>query len=367
MIKLKRISVEGFRSIRSLKDLEFGSLNVLIGANGAGKSNLVQLFRMLNWMASSPGGLPDWVAMHGLADANLFDGAQTTPELKLVIDFAGSQVGDYQYFARLAHAPGDSLVFREERIRCAETAQSPWAETLAANRRRSGLHDEVVIKTAKVLLEAFKGIAAYQFHNTSERAPLRQSPNKEDNFALVGDGANLGPYLLRLANDYPHRYRRICDTLQQIAPYFADFVLEPQHDTVALRWREAGTDRVFHASQMSDGTLRTVALLTVLLQPVELQPAVMILDEPELGLHPFAVETIGGLLRSASIDRQIIVCTQSPDLLNEFEPEEVITVERRGRESVFKRLDMAGLSHWLDAYSLSDLWQKNVLGGGPTG
>lgn len=365
-MRLKRISIEGFRSIRSLNELELGSLNVLIGANGSGKSNLVQLFRMLSAMAETPDGLTDWIALHGFANANLFDGAQTTPELKLAVDFASAQAGECQYFIRLAQAAGDCLVFRDERMSSREHELSNWTGLLTADRRHSGLHDELLDPRANTILASLKGCRSYQFHNTSEKAPLRQARHQDDNAVLMADGANLAPYLLRLANDYPHSYKRITETLRQAAPFFANFLLEPQNGMVALRWRETGSDTVFHVSQMSDGTLRTVALLTLLLQPAELQPPVMILDEPELGLHPYAIDTLGGLLRSASIERQIIVLTQSPELLNHFEPEEVITVERHGRESVFRRLDTADLAGWLDAYSLSDLWLKNVLGGRPT-
>ena len=362
MIRLKRISVEGFRSIRSLQDLEFGSLNVLIGANGAGKSNLVQLFRMLNAMAQEPGRLQEWIALRGGASWNLFDGAATTPQLTVAIDFASELPTDYRYFARLGYAAGDSLVFLEERMWPSGVSPMLWASLGAPGVRESGLHGEL-LASAAVIRDQLTRCEAYHFHNTSPRAPLRQNRPVDDNTPLYDDAANLGSYLLRLSQDYPHSFKRIGDTLRQIAPYFSSFVLEPQHGFVALRWRETNSQTVFHASQMSDGTLRAVALLTLLLQPVELQPAVILIDEPELGLHPYAIELIGGLIRAASVDRQIIVSTQSPDLLNEFNPEEVITVERRGRESVFKRLDTEDLAGWLDEYSLSDLWQKNVLGG----
>ncbi|MFN7354681.1 MAG: AAA family ATPase, partial [Pseudanabaena sp.] len=151
-----------------------------------------------------------------------------------------------------------------------------------------------------------------------------------------------------------------------IVPFFADFMFAPMRNTVLLQWQEIGSDLVFSPHQASDGTLRAMALVTLLLQPPDSLPNILILDEPELGLHPYAINIIGGLINSVSNRCQVILATQSPLLVDCFEPEDIIVVERNDRESYFKRLDSSSLTDWLEEYSLSELWNKNVIGGRPS-
>lgn len=134
---------------------------------------------------------------------------------------------------------------------------------------------------------------------------------------------------------------------------------------IALRWREAGHDEDFNCHQLSDGSLRFIALATLLLQPESNLPAIVIIDEPELGLHPYAITLLASMIHHASQYRQVIVATQSPALLDHFQPDDVIVVERPGRETEFKRLEPAALAEWLEEYTLSELWDKNVFGGRP--
>jgi predicted ATPase len=103
-----------------------------------------------------------------------------------------------------------------------------------------------------------------------------------------------------------------------------------------------------------------------LVQPADQQAETIIIDEPELGLHPYAITVLAGLLKSASKEKQIIVSTQSVDLLSEFSPEDVIVVDRNGNKSILSRLDSSTLQDWLEEYSLGELWKKNLLGGRPS-
>jgi predicted ATPase len=117
---------------------------------------------------------------------------------------------------------------------------------------------------------------------------------------------------------------------------------------------------------LSDGTLRFICLTTLLLQPKSLLPDTLLIDEPELGLHPFAINLLADMLQEAAESKQVIVSTQSVELLNAFQPEDVVVVQREEDASVFKRLDKAALSDWLaDDYSLGELWKRNILGGRP--
>lgn len=153
-----------------------------------------------------------------------------------------------------------------------------------------------------------------------------------------------------------------------MAPFFQDFTLEPEHDnpeTILLRWEHKGTDAYFDASSLSDGTLRFMALATLFLQPTAYRPSVMVLDEPELGLHPYAITLLASLMKKASTDAQVIVATQSSLLLDHLEPEDVLVADRVNGASRFTRLDSSRLKSWLEDYSLGQLWEKNELGGRP--
>jgi predicted ATPase len=362
---LQRLSLSGFKTVRRLDALELGMMNLLIGPNGAGKSNLISFFRLLNRMATPPGYLQLYVARSGGASTYLYNGSETTQQISARLHFNGGGAASYDFV--LSHAASDTLIFEQELLAADEGRRT----ILAAS---PGHREMSLLSTApgfdlKGVLEATVNFLAdcrvHQFHNTSETARIRQRWSTTDNWALKEDGANLAPFLLRLRETHRPHYQRITSTIRQIAPFFADFVLEPEADSMLLRWREMGSDMVFGPHQASDGTIRAMALVALLMQPTEEMPSVLILDEPELGLHPSAIMTLAGLLQSASMHRQVIVATQSPVLLDHFEPEQVIVVEREDSESTFRRLDGYKLQSWLDEYTLSDLWDKNVLGGKP--
>jgi predicted ATPase len=196
---------------------------------------------------------------------------------------------------------------------------------------------------------------------------MKVEHNLSNSKVLQWDASNLAAFLYRLKKHYPPVYRNILNSIQLVAPYFKDFELEPMEynqELIVFRWLQKDCEDIFNASQLSDGTLRFICLATLLLQPTELQPATIIIDEPELGLHPFAITIFAELVNKAAFNKQIILSTQSVELLNNFEPEDVIVVDRGKNGSVFKRLDSAKLVDWLeDDYTLGELWNKNILGG----
>jgi predicted ATPase len=358
------MTLRGFKTIRELKDFEPGRVTVLIGPNGAGKTNFISFFRMLSWALTPPGNLQTYVAEQGGASTLLHDGPGRTREIEAVLGFQ-TETGDNEYGIRLFHAAGDTLVFADEWYKFRQPGPVPG---LGAGHRESKLIAEAEggNATARFILNTLRRIIVHQFHNTSPTARMRNKWASDDGRWLKEDAANLSPFLYRLQQSEPKYYKRIVETLRLILPFFADFEFQPEFGRLLLRWRERGSDQVFSASQAGDGMLRTMALVALLQQPEADLPNVLILDEPELGLHPYAIEVLAALMQSASLHTQVIVATQSVSLIDRFEPHDIVVVDRTGGESTFRRLNDAELSEWREQYTLSELWEKNVLGGRPS-
>ena len=365
--RLERITLKGFKTIDELIDFEPHSRTVLIGPNGAGKSNFVSFFRMMSWALSGPDKLALHVSQQGGSRRLLHDGPAHTREIEAELTIR-TGAGENEYVFRLFHAAGDTLVFSDERYRFSRTGRQSRAtwKTLGAGHKDPLLRAAAVEdQTAQVIRTLLRKIVVYQFHNTSDTARIRGKWSAGDNRWLKEDAANLAPVLHRLQTRDRRHYQRIVDTIRLVLPLFSDFELEPDCGDLILAWRERDTDEVFNASQASDGFLRIVALITLLLQPAQDLPDVLILDEPELGLHPSAIDVVGGLIAAAATKIQVIAATQSVPLVDCFDPEDIVVVERPDRASTFKRLDPAALREWLEAYSVSELWEKNVIGGRP--
>ena len=365
--KLDAITLKGFKTIQALENFDPRSLTALIGPNGVGKSNFISFFRMLSWALADPDHFPLYVSQQGGASTLLHDGPAKTREIEAELTLR-TDAGENQYAFRLFFATGDSLIFADERYRFSSkiyNTVAPWTETDPGHRAPQLLAMAAEDSTARVIRNILRKIVVYQFHNTSDTARIRGKWYIDDNRWLKEDAANIAPVLFRLRESDGRCYQRIVDTIRLILPFFSDFELEPHYNSLLLNWRERNSDQVFGVSQASDGMLRVIALIALLLQPEQDLPDVLILDEPELGLHPYAINIVGGLIRAVSTKIQVIVATQSMPLVDCFEPEDIVIVEREDRCSAFRRLDDEALGEWLDDYSLSELWEKNVLGGRP--
>jgi predicted ATPase len=354
--RLRSVAVEGFTSIRSAA-LELRDLNVLVGANGAGKSNFIRALGLLGRIVDSELGL--YVGLSGGANA-LLSADQTVPRrIHLEVE---SDVGGYS--AELVPAAGDALIFFDETI---------WRDDTGATASLGRGHRETALtapeplwaSTAVPLVETLRGCRVFHFHDTSRNAPVKQQGYLADNRSLHPDAGNLAAVMLRLRDGDRARYQRIVRTIKQVAPFFRDFVLEAElaPERVRLRWQQEGSDTVLPADALSDGTLRFICLAGLLGQP-EL-PGLIILDEPELGLHPFAIVQLAGMLRAVTRESQVLLATQSVTLMNQFELDDLVVVERQEGASVFDRPDPGRLGEWLADYSLGELWEKNMLGGRP--
>jgi predicted ATPase len=368
---LRRVKLKGFKSIKDL-DLELRPLNILIGANGAGKSNLVSYFKLLNEMLI--GRLQAYIAWAGRAHSLLHFGPKRTPQMEADLEFETDQ-GINTYHQRLFFAAGDTLAFAEESLQFQATGHAgpPKVVELGAGRPESSISQEAFRGdlTAKVFHHLLSRCRVYQFHDTSPPARVRGYGYLGNDRWLMPDAGNLAAMLYRFRQqETGPAYRRIVGTVRQVVPFFHDFDLEPtgpENKDIILNWRDRDADEVFGPHQLSDGTLRFIALATLLLQPQDLLPDVIVIDEPELGLHPAALNLLAGLLQSTSHHCQIIVATQSAALVDAFAPEDVVVVNRRAGASTFERLETAALEDWLREYTLGQLWEKNVLTGGPSG
>ena len=368
--KLTNLTICGFKTIRELRDFQLRPMNVLIGANGAGKSNFLSFFRLLNRMLASPSDLQNYVAVSGGAHALLHSGLETAREVEASVTVEAPEE-EIEYRFALGQAAADTLVFAHEGLGSRRTKGLYGEEQseFGTGNREAQLVDLADMGDPRptAVCSFFRRFVVHQFHNTSQTARIRQKWRMADNRSLKEDAGNLAPVLHRLHEDAPAYYRRIIETLRLVIPCFADFDLREDHGSMLLQWRERGSDMLFDVSQASDGSLRTMALVTLLKQPEADLPAILILDEPELGLHPYAIDIIAGLLRAASNHTQVIVATQSAAFVNCFDPEDVVVVNRTGMESTFERQSTDHLHEWLDDYSLAELWEKNVIGGRPGG
>jgi len=310
------------------------------------------------------------VAETGGANALLHDGARRTPQIEASLTVE-TDAGKNEYEFRLFYAARDTLVFADERYIFRPTGSESKAMTpriLGAGHLEPKLIEAAETggsQTPKTILALLRRMVVYQFHDTSPNSQIRSKWDVEEGRWLKSDARNLAPFLYRLRKAQPHYYRRIVDTTRMVLPFFADYEFEPEYSKLLLKWTERGSDQVFNASQAADGMLRVMALIALLMQPESDLPDVILLDEPELGLHPYAIEVLAGLIQSASKHVQVIVATQSVSLIDRFGPEDIVVVDRKGRESTFIRQSAPELSEWLANYSLSELWEKNVLGGRP--
>ncbi len=367
---LDKITIKGFKSIQTLEDFELTSLNVLIGGNGAGKSNFIDFFRMLRAMMELP--LPDltnanlkaYIADGGGSDDFLFNGPRITKQIEVETRF-----GSNGYRFKLSPTADDTFIINDE-ARYYDGGSTGWWEMGSGNispeliteKDRRGVAGGASI--ASYIYEAISSWKIYHFHDTSKVAPMRRFESIDDCDYLRFDAANIAPFLFELRTNEKSTYNQIVDTIRLVTPFFNNFILKPnKNEKIRLRWEQKGSDYPLKPIHLSDGTLRFICLTTALLQPEP--PSTIIIDEPELGLHPYAIEILAELIEATSKKTQIIVSTQSPSLIDFFKPKDIIVVNRKKGKSVFSRLRKEELSSWLKDYSLGDLWRKNIVVGGP--
>ena len=336
---ISKLTIKGYKSIRNLEDFELRNINILIGPNGSGKSNFLSFFELLQAIAKEK-GLPNfYVERKGGAERFLYLGSKVTQSIKIELIMNSLP----KYTKELSVTLNDKFT------------ASTYISTVGWD------HANVEIQDIE---KHFSGFIAYHFHDTSDFAALKRACSKRDYEYLRPDAGNLAAFLLFLRKKHEKNYQYIREVIQLAAPFFDDFLLRDSldnQDETLLEWQQKGSDYPFHPSQISDGTLRFICLATALLQPNP--PSTILLDEPELGLHPYALAVLAGLIQKSSARTQVIISTQSAALIDHFKPEDIILVERKNDESIFDHPDTEKLKIWLEDYSLGDIWSRNIIEG----
>ena len=370
---IESVHIKGFRSLADVEITGLPQAAVLIGANGSGKSNFIRFFEMLSWMLRSR-HLGEFIERQGGADDQLFGGRKVRASIDAEVTVR-AEASQYDYQFTLTHAHPDRFLFTKERWRFRRGDSS----ALGSWRDLRGGHSEAKIvesaqdsqsvdvnpKTARVIVHLLRNCAVYQFHDTSDGSNFKIRWDAEDNHYLRTHGGNLAAVLLRLEREDIQRFETICRYIGRVLPAFDRFQIEESYGKVLLRWKAKGTDKTFGAHLTSDGSLRFFALVTLFNLPSEMLPDVMLLDEPELGLHPAAIALIGDMIKALADDRQIVAATQSPLLVDTFGLGEIIVLELQDERTKARRLDEAEYRQWLEEYTTGELWQKNLLGGRP--
>ena len=348
------IEIKGYKSIKSAR-VDLKPINILIGANGSGKSNFLSFFELLSRLYASK--LNEYVELNGGANKFLHKGQKVTNEISFQIEFDN---GKKSYTFTLT-ADMNGFILKPKDI------NHPIFDEIEANISKFDKVIDLSIELYKELIEYSnpKNIRKYHFHDTGKQSPFTQLSHIEnDIYYLYETGSNLAAFLFNISQSNKIVYNRIISTIQSIAPYFSDFYLQPNSGKyIRLQWTDKYSDTIYGVTDLSDGTMQFIALATLFMQPN--LPSVIIIDEPELGLHPTAIAKLAGMIQSAAAKGcQVIVATQSTDLISHFAPEDILTVDQIDGESVFERLNSKSLAHWLDEYTIDDLWKRNIISTG---
>lgn len=367
--KIEAIRIKGFRSLADVTLTHLPDATVMIGANGSGKSNFMRFFDLLSWMLRSR-KLQEFVQRQGGANDQLFGGSERNSVIEAGIKMRTDK-GLNEYHFTLAYAHPDRFVFTDEKFRFSQEGrgtEAAWKHLESPHSEAKILEKRHVDQTAKVIVSLLNTCAVYQFHNTSDVSNFNKTWEAQDNNFLRSDGGNLAAVLYRLEQEDIRRYELICRQINRILPVFDRFAIEESNGRVSLRWKAKSVDRTFGAHLTSDGSLRFFALVTLLNLPPHMLGGVLLLDEPELGLHPAAVNLIASMVKSLAQERQVIVATQSPLFVDSFDLEEILVLELQEGRTQFHELARGDYHNWLEgdnSFTPGELWQKNLLGGRP--
>ena len=345
--KLRKIMISGYKSITKC-NLSISPINIVLGGNGVGKTNFLSVFGLIKSVLNRDDCFPSPCFNSQFIFSNVCN--QQNPEIKaeLILD-------SFSYGFRLVPDKSDynRIVVKEEYV-------------IHSGRKYNVSDAPPEVYECLMSITKRQNWIIYHFNEMGNDAEIKKEHDISDDRILFHNGANLAPFLLRLKTQFKRYYNDIVSTVRLIFPSFDDFVFDPlvdNNESMLLKWRQIGSDDILVASQMSDGTLRFICLTALLLQPNELQPDIIIIDEPELSLHPYTLTILAEMIKQASYKKQLVFSTHSIELLNEFGIEDIVVADKEGAATKLNRVNQEELKEWLDDYSVGELWQKNLLGG----
>ena len=356
--RLDKLILKGYKSIKEI-EIEFGATNILIGANGVGKSNFIGFFNFMRKLVDKE--LELTVAQMGGANKVLHFGVKTTKELFFDLHFSPNR-----YKAILIPTEDNKLIFKEENTYIDTSNRNFIKSNIGGLESNLPFYDPSGYGVNAYVVKYINDWKVYHFHDTGKSSAMKQPSRVDDYYSLAVDGHNIAAYLYFIRQKHEQTYSKIVKTIQRVAPFFHDFILEPDianEEMIKLRWKHKGSDLYFDANDLSDGTIRFICLTTLLLQPS--LPTMILIDEPELGLHPFALQILASLFRVASNKTQIIASTQSVTFADFFDIEDIVVVDTQDNATIFSRIDTDKYSEWIEEYTVGEMWQKNLIGGVP--
>lgn len=351
------ITVKGYKSFKDIT-VSLSKVNILIGSNGAGKSNFLSLFALLG--NAYDGLLARSVAISGGVDKLFYKGRKETDKISIDV-----REGENSYVLDLMESDG-TLIVENEKLGYSSHLDGKYTyKTISNYKTETNLKGYNGAAGGGYIKQYMSQIKKFHFHDTGRTSPFTGESNiVNDSYMLYSQGGNLAAFLYGIMKNHSMVYKRIVRVIQSVAPFFHDFYLMPNESGgVRLQWKDKFSEVIYGPNDLSDGTIRFIALTVLFMQPV--LPKVIVIDEPELGLHPVAIEKLAGLIKSAaSRGTQVIAATQNAELISNFQPDDILTVDQRDGQSHIRRLNGDELREWLNDYTLGDLWKQRIMKGG---
>jgi len=372
---IQSIKIANFKSIYRA-DVQLNNLNILIGQNGAGKSNFISFFKFLERLSEQQ--LAQYIFQSGGINSFLHKGFEESQEIRFNLELNSGNPNYLNIYEVKIISDGENYIIDSEEFGYWEkhSYDSPFLNSTHTQSKEARLKTTANSKYFKNKISQYiynylKKLKLFHFHDTSDNAAIKLPQPIDDAYFFKNEGQNLAPYLAFIKSFDYDLYLKIAETIRLVFPSFHDFVLEESpyaKGKIVLRWTEKSSENIYSVKQMSDGTLRFICLVVLLSDtiPNGNQPKTIILDEPELGLHPFAIHILAELIQKTALNRQIIIATQSVNLINHFTPEDLLVVERNEKDqTTFKRVAEENFNSWLEDYTLGQLWENNFFGGRP--